>query len=119
MRFTLVSSCVALFVMAFAADAAPDGKKLSFTLENNSNYKPDAKRAIIRAYAKYSTKPFAPAHDNIGTFSASKTGSVPVVDRGNDLEYYGTVKLGTPAQNFKVNFDTGSSDFWLGKSFKK
>lgn len=119
MRFTLVSSCVALFVMALSADAAPDGKKLSFNLQNNNNYKPDAKRAVLKANAKYSSKPFALVHNSTGTFSALDTGSVSAVDHNNDLEYYGTVNLGTPAQKFKVNFDTGSSDFWLGRSLKQ
>ncbi|KAH8356412.1 hypothetical protein KR084_012174 [Drosophila pseudotakahashii] len=30
-----------------------------------------------------------------------------------NLEYYGTVSMGTPRQNFSVIFDTGSSNTWL------
>ncbi|KAF9132795.1 hypothetical protein BGW39_011279 [Mortierella sp. 14UC] len=44
------------------------------------------------------------------------TGKVPLVNVSPDLEYYGTVSVGTPAQNVKLDFDTGSSDIWFPSS---
>jgi cathepsin D len=38
--------------------------------------------------------------------------SVPLTD-GMDITYYGPVALGTPAQDFLVIYDTGSSNLWV------
>ncbi|CAO3676308.1 unnamed protein product [Rhizopus stolonifer] len=112
MKLTLLSSCIALAVMALSVEAAPSGKKLNVALSKNTNYKPNAKNAIQKAIAKYGK------HRNVSSSSSSteSTGSVPVTDYENDIEYYGKVTVGTPGVTLKLDFDTGSSDLWFAST---
>ncbi|KAF9915597.1 hypothetical protein BX616_005794 [Lobosporangium transversale] len=43
----------------------------------------------------------------------ASSGRVDVTNVENDLEYYGVVSVGTPPQEVKLDFDTGSSDIWF------
>ncbi|XP_068158869.1 lysosomal aspartic protease [Drosophila tropicalis] len=39
--------------------------------------------------------------------------AVEYLNQTGNTEYYGTISIGTPAQNFVVLFDTGSSNLWV------
>lgn len=43
----------------------------------------------------------------------SSSGISETLSNSKNMMYYGTILVGNPAQEFTVNFDTGSSDFWL------
>lgn len=110
MKFTLISSCVALAAMTLAVEAAPNGKKINIPLAKNNSYKPSAKNALNKALAKYNRRKVGS-----GGITTEASGSVPMVDYENDVEYYGEVTVGTPGIKLKLDFDTGSSDMWFGK----
>jgi hypothetical protein len=50
------------------------------------------------------------------TREGSQDGEEYLIDVGFDASYTGTLSMGTPAQEFEVILDTGSSDLWLADS---
>ncbi|KAF8975337.1 hypothetical protein BGZ46_009200 [Entomortierella lignicola] len=107
MKITVLVSLAAA-VLAFA-EASPI--KIStkhghaIPLSRNPNYKPNTKAQIAKMSARYGNKALS-----------GSTGTVPLTNVNHDVEYYGSVSVGTPAQVFKLDFDTGSSDIWFPSS---
>lgn len=100
-------SLLALAATAAALPAEPQGLTASVPVKYNPNSKADIHSAIAKLQAKYGV--VAAKNDD-----GDESGTVPTSpsDAADDA-YITEVQVGTPAQTFKMDFDTGSSDLWL------
>ncbi|CAO3570747.1 unnamed protein product [Mortierella alpina] len=109
MKITALVSLAAA-VLAFT-DASPinrrphltPGRGFSIPLARNPDFKHNTKSQLAKMNARYNNR-------------SASAGRVSLINFHHDMEYYGSVSVGTPAQVLKLNFDTGSSDIWFPSS---
>jgi hypothetical protein len=99
----LVSLAVAVLAFSEATPIdrrpRPSPRGQSVPLTRNPHFKHNTKAQMAKLNKRY---------PDLRLLAAS-SGHVPLVDVGNDLEYYGSVSVGTPAQVVKLDFDTVST----------
>ncbi|KAG0305941.1 hypothetical protein BGZ98_003271 [Dissophora globulifera] len=109
MKVAALVSLAAAAALAFV-DASPihkpDPNGHSVPLTRNPHFKHNTKAQMAKLNRRY------PGVNIL----AGSIGTVPLTDVSPDLEYYGSVSVGTPAQVVKLDFDTGSSDIWFPSS---
>lgn len=97
---TLISLAAAVFVVAEASPLKVHPKHgHAVPLKRNPNYKHNTKAQIAKMNSRYGNKTGNRVLDG-------STGTVGLMNVQHDLEYYGSVSVGSPAQVFKLDFDT-------------
>ena len=97
----LVSLAVAVLAVTEASPVArrPHHDGHAVALTRRENYTHNTYAQLRKMSARY---------PQLQIKVTGSSGSVPLTDVSPDLEYYGSVNIGTPAQVFKLDFDTVS-----------
>ncbi|KAF8975910.1 hypothetical protein BGZ52_008490, partial [Haplosporangium bisporale] len=105
----LVSLAVAVLAFTEASPIDrrphPDSNGHSVPLTIKKNYKHNGRAQLAKLAARYPQLGLQERYAHLRSDAAS-SGHVPLTDVPTDLEYYGSVSVGTPAQVVKLDFDT-------------
>jgi len=109
MKITALVSLAAAVLVLAEASPIKQHPGHAINLTRKANHKPNVLAQMNKMYARYNR-----AGNRV--LATGSSGSESIINYQGDSEYYGTVSVGTPAQNFKLDFDTGSSDIWFPSS---
>ncbi|KAG0305939.1 hypothetical protein BGZ98_003269 [Dissophora globulifera] len=109
MKFTaIVSMAIAAVALTDAAPInrrpSPSTTGHSVSLTRNDNYQHNTHAQIVKLNRRY---------PSLRVLATATSGNVSLTNVKPDIEYFGTVLVGTPPQKVKLDFDTGSSDIWF------
>ncbi|KAF4446677.1 putative aspartic proteinase precursor [Fusarium austroafricanum] len=111
--------------LAFASIAlgAPTAQNKQFSVEQvkNPKFVKNGPLALAHVYAKYGVPLPKHLEKAVKAAKASSShskrqngsGSATTTPQDEDIEWLTPVQIGTPAQTFNLDFDTGSSDLWV------
>ncbi|KAM7202194.1 Aspartic peptidase domain containing protein [Rhypophila sp. PSN 637] len=106
-------------VLPKQSKGGPGPNGFSVSQIRNPHFAPYGPAQLAKIYRKYGV----PIPENLNAaikryrqsrgFERRSTGTVDAVPEASDVEFLSPVYIGTPAQILNVDFDTGSSDFWV------